>query len=354
MTRFVVGIDLGTTNSALAYVDAADPDRRVTQFAVPQLVGEGTLGERPSLPSFLYLGGEHDVAPGSLGLPWDRARTYAVGEFAREQGARVPGRLISSAKSWLCHGGVDREASILPWAAPEDVARLSPVQACARYLRHLSEVWSQRFPDAPLAAQDVILTVPASFDEVARELTVQAAAVAELPHIVLLEEPQAAFYAWLHRHETTWAETLESCRRILVVDVGGGTTDFSLIRVGRDDGRLVLERLAVGDHLLLGGDNVDVALARVLEPRFGAQLDSLRWHALVNVCRAAKETLLGIDPPAEIPVRLVGRGRSLVGGTLTATLQREEVARVLGGKQPVNVVNPDVLGRARATHLQKP
>lgn len=346
MKRYIVGIDLGTTNSALAYVDASDPQRTVHQFLVPQLVAEGTVAERPTLPSFLYIGGEHDVAPGSLALPWDPTRSYAVGELARAQGARVPGRLISSAKSWLCHGGVDREAAILPWGGPPDVAKLSPVDASARYLLHFREAWKQRFPHDPLEAQEIILTVPASFDEVARELTVEAAHRAALPRAVLLEEPQAAFYAWVHRHETA-LDRLAGVNLILVIDIGGGTTDFSLVAVRHNEGRLALERLAVGEHLLLGGDNIDVALARQLEPRLGGRLDSQRWQALTSLCRTAKETLLGAEPAAEMAIRLVGRGRAVVGGVLTATLTRGEVERlVLDGFFPLTA--PDALPRRAA------
>jgi molecular chaperone DnaK (HSP70) len=327
--RFIVGIDLGTTNSALAYVDAADAARPIVPFAIPQLVGEATVTERPALPSFLYVGGAHDVAPGALALPWDAARGYAVGEFARVQGARVPGRLISSAKSWLCHGGVDRDARILPWAAPDDVPKLSPVDASARYLQHLREAWGARFPGAPLEAQDVVLTVPASFDEVARELTVEAAARAGLERVVLLEEPQAAFYAWIHHHEGNWERDLEGVGLVLVIDIGGGTSDFSLVAVRREREHIGFERLAVGDHLLLGGDNIDLALARLVEPRFGTTLDSQRWHALANLCRAAKETLLAPEAPPAVPIRLVGRGRSVVGGSLGATLERHEVEQLV-------------------------
>ena len=336
LARYIVGIDLGTTNSAVAYVDTAAALPDIVSFAIPQLVGEATVAERPTLPSFLYVGGEHDVAPGALALPWDGARTYAVGEFARAQGARVPGRLVTSAKSWLCHGGVDREARILPWAAPEDVPRLSPVEVSARYLQHVREAWGQHFPDAPLAQQEIVLTVPASFDEVARELTVASAAHAGLERVVLLEEPQAAFYAWIDADPATWQSRLGATRLALVVDVGGGTTDFSLIRVGRHGDRVDLERLAVGDHILLGGDNVDVALARQLEPRLGGQLDSQRWHALTNLCRAAKETLLGPEPPAEVAIRLGGRGRAVIGGALGTELARAEVERlVLDGFFPL-------------------
>jgi molecular chaperone DnaK (HSP70) len=334
--RYIVGIDLGTTNSAVAYVDTAGADRRVASFPIPQLVSEATLAERPTLPSFLYVGGEHDLAPGALALRWDDRRDYAVGEFARAQGARVPGRLVTSAKSWLCHGGVDREAAILPWSAPDDVAKLSPVEASARYLQHVREAWAARFPDAPLEAQDVILTVPASFDEVARELTVAAAERAGLARVILLEEPQAAFYAWIDAHAAAWEEGLAGVRLALVVDVGGGTTDFSLIGIDREGAHLGLERLAVGDHILLGGDNIDVALARLLEPRLGEKLDGQRWHALTNLCRAAKETLLGPEAPAEVPIRLAGRGRAVIGGTLSATLTRAEVEQlVLEGFFPI-------------------
>lgn len=323
--RFILGIDLGTTNCAAAYVDLEAPERTIVPLPIPQLVAEASVAERPSLPSFLYIAGEHDVAPGSLALPWDPDRAYAVGEFARTQGARVVGRLVTSAKSWLCHGGVDREAKILPWAAPDDVPKLSPVEVSARYLQHLREAWEQHFPDAPIEAQDVILTVPASFDEVARELTVEAAKRAGLEHAILLEEPQAAFYSWIHAHQEDWQERLRQIRLALVVDVGGGTSDFSLIAVRDENGLVGLERLAVGEHILLGGDNIDVALAHILEPRLGEKLDSQRWHALTTACRAAKESLLGSDPPEEAAVQLAGRGRAVVGGVRTASLKRREV-----------------------------
>jgi len=328
MARYIVGIDLGTTNSALAYVDMKDESRSILQLAVPQLVSEAALGERAGLPSFLYLAGEHDLPRGSLALPWDADRDYAVGEFARIQGARVPGRLISSAKSWLCHGGVDREADILPWAAADDVEKISPVEASARYLRHFREAWNRKFPGDPLEKQDIVLTVPASFDEVARELTVQAVEKAGLARAVLLEEPQAAFYAWIQAHQDDWERRLDGIDLIVVIDIGGGTTDFSLVAVNRDGPHLDLDRRAVGDHLLLGGDNVDVALARMLEPRLGTKLDSQRWHALTSLCRTAKEAMLGSEAPDRLPIRLVGRGRSVIGGAVATSLARVEVERV--------------------------
>jgi len=328
-SRYIVGIDLGTTNSAVAYADTANDGRTITPFPIPQVVSEGRVVPQSTLPSFLYLAGGHEIAPGALALPWDAQRDYAVGEFARVQGARVPGRLVSSAKSWLCHGGVDRNAKILPWGAPEEVNKISPVGASARYLAHVREAWDQSFPAAPLAQQDVVLTVPASFDEVARELTVAAAEQAGLSRLILLEEPQAAFYAWLSANESDWQARLADVRLVLVVDVGGGTTDFSLIAT-RDDGRgLVLERLAVGDHLLLGGDNIDIALARLVESRLGGKLDSQRWQGLVSLCRTAKESLLAEGAAAEMPLRLVGRGKAVVGGVLTASLARAEVERTV-------------------------
>jgi len=344
--RYCIGIDLGTTNSAVAYVDTA-AGKHVEIFPVPQLVAESTLGSLPTLPSFLYLAGEHEIAPGALALPWDAARRFAVGTFARVQGTRVPGRLVSSAKSWLCHGGVDRTAAILPWGAPPEVKKLSPVDASARYLGHIREAWNHTHPDAPFEAQDIVLTVPASFDEVARELTVSAAEAAGLKRVWLLEEPQAAFYAWLGSNERDWKDHLAGLNLLLVIDVGGGTTDFSLIAVRHTELGIVLERLAVGDHLLLGGDNIDIALARLLEPALGGQLDSARWHALTNLCRAAKETLLGDTPPAEVPIRLVGRGRSVVGGVLAANLSRDTVERaVIDGFFPF--VDPDAAPRRAA------
>ncbi len=325
-SRYVVGIDLGTTNSAVGYVDTHEDQPRIQSLDIPQLVAPGDVAQRASLPSFVYLAGAHDVRPGDLDLPWKSGQDFAVGEFAREQGARVSGRLVSSAKSWLCHGGVDRQAKILPWGAPEDVVQISPVEASSRFLRHLRAVWNDAFPSHRLDDQDVILTVPASFDEVARELTIEAAAAADLHHARLLEEPQAAFYAWLEAHPSKWKDALAGKRLALVVDVGGGTSDFSLIRIDEDDaGEVGLQRLAVGDHILLGGDNIDVALARSLEESFGEKLDSQRWHSLTNLCRGAKERLLGDDPPDDIAVSVAGRGRSLIGGTLSGKLVRSEV-----------------------------
>jgi molecular chaperone DnaK (HSP70) len=329
--RYAVGIDLGTTNSAIAAIDLHARRRGIVSLPVPQLVAEGRIGERPTLPSALYLAGAHDVPVGALALPWAEDHREVVGELARVQGARVPSRLVTSAKSWLTHGGVDRTAKILPWGAPEDVRRVSPVTASARFLAHLRGAWDAAHPDTPLAEQELVLAVPASFDEVARELTVAAAVEAGLAALTLLEEPQAAFYGWLAAHERDWEHVLGGERRILVVDVGGGTTDFTLIEARLGGATLALERVAVGDHLLLGGDNMDIALARRLEARLGERagaLDSVRWQSLVLQCRAAKETLLGGDVAA-VTVQLAGRGRGVVAGTVSETVTRADVEELV-------------------------
>jgi molecular chaperone DnaK (HSP70) len=337
--RYLIGIDLGTTNSALAYVDL---QRRpgsgrieVQTFAIPQLVAPGELGKRPLLPSFLYVPGPHDLPARAVALPWDPNRNYAVGEFARNHGARVPGRLVTSAKSWLCHAGVDRTAALLPWAAPPDVPRISPVEASARYLQHLVESWNYEMardrPEDRLEKQAVVLTVPASFDDVARNLTVEAARKAGLENLTLLEEPQAAFYCWLATHPPAEAGKLKPGSLCLVIDVGGGTSDFSLIRAAEQQGELAFVREAVGDHLLLGGDNMDLALAKAVETRLpsAGRPDATQYAMLTQACRQAKEVLLGPNPPPSYTVTVMGRGRQVIGGALHATLTPDAVRRVL-------------------------
>src|SRR5881409_1480690 len=320
--RFIVGIDLGTTNTACAFVDTA-AGRALRVFEVPQLVAPGEMGARPTLPSFLYLAGAHELPAGSLDPPWTTGRAWCVGLLAREQGARVPGRLVASSKSWLCHAAVDRTAAILPWGAGDEVPKVSPVEASARTLTHLREAWDASFP-MPLAAQDVVLTVPASFDEVARELTLAAAREAGFPDVVLVEEPQAAFYARLVAHEQEWRARVAAHPLVLVVDVGGGTTDLSLIAARASRGELALERVAVGEHLLLGGDNMDIAIARAVEARLspGRPLDATRFHALVSRCRAAKEELLADPALVEVRISVPGRGAGVVAGALATTLAR--------------------------------
>jgi len=342
MPRYVIGIDLGTTNCALAYIDlepaggargqAGRPE--IKEFPIPQLVAPGEMSIRDLLPSFLYLPGPHDLPAGATTLPWDRDRNYAVGEFARNHGARVSGRLVTSAKSWLCHAGVDRSAPLLPWSAPADVPRISPVTASARYLRHLLESWNHvmaQRPEDRLEQQTVVLTVPASFDDMARNLTVEAAKEAGLGTLVLIEEPQAAFYCWLAAHSPEEAERLKPGDQCLVVDVGGGTSDFSLIAAIEQEGELSFVRQAVGDHLLLGGDNMDLALAKFVEGKLpqAGRLDAGQYGMLTQACRLAKETLLGASPPAQYTVTVMGRGRQVVGGALHTALTPAEVRQVL-------------------------
>ena len=336
MPRYLVGIDLGTTNTALAYVDTAARNvggPRLHTFDVPQVVAAGQVGAPDLLPSFLYLPGPHDLAPGAIDLPWKANPPEAVGVFARTYGAKIPGRLVSSAKSWLSHPGVDRTAPLLPWAAPPDVPRLSPLEVSARYLRHLVEAWNaapNRKPEDRLEDQTVVVTVPASFDDVARNLTADAAKQAGLKNVTLLEEPQAAFYAWLGTHSPQEAGMLKPGMRCLVADVGGGTSDFSLIRATEENGEFGFVRDAVGDHLLLGGDNMDLALAKTVEAKLpSGKLDAAQFGALVQACRAAKEVLLTDPAPPSVPVTVTGKGRSVVGGTVSVNVTPADVAAAL-------------------------
>jgi molecular chaperone DnaK (HSP70) len=335
MPRYLVGIDLGTTNIAVAFVDLRAKVKggvKLHSFPITQLVGPGQVGEQPLLPSFLYLPGPHDLPAGATALPWDQAAIDVVGRFARDHGAKVPGRLVSSAKSWLCHPGVDRTAPLLPWAAPPDVNRLSPLEVSARYLRHVVQAWNNapgREPDDFLEKCPVTLTVPASFDDVARNLTADAARQAGLQHVTLLEEPQAAFYCWLGMHPKDEAGVLTPGMRCAVIDVGGGTSDFSLIRAEEERGDVTFLRDAVGDHLLLGGDNMDLALAKAIEGKLSGKLDAAQFGALVQACRAAKEALLVPKPPAEYAVTVVGKGRSVIAGSVSATVTPADVKAAL-------------------------
>jgi molecular chaperone DnaK (HSP70) len=336
LSRYVVGIDLGTTNSAVAYVDTSDVRWRVRDFPVPQLVAPGEVDERATLPSFHYEAAPGEFPSGAMRMPWNSADAdprFAVGVFAREHGAAVPGRLVVSAKSWLSHSGVDRTAGLLPWHGAADVTKLSPVEVSARYLAQIRAAWDAAHPEHPLAQQDVVLGVPASFDEVARELTVQAARQAGLVKLVLLEEPQAAFYAWIHGRGTQWGTQVKAGQTILVCDVGGGTSDFTLIRVrAAQNGKVLFHRVAVGEHLILGGDNLDLALAHHVERKVkgeGGKLDARQWGPLVRACRAAKEMLLGQDAPDRVTVNVAGGGSKLIGGATQVELTRDEAERVL-------------------------
>jgi len=324
MTQYVVGIDLGTTNCALAQRDLNEALGNV--LPIPQLTAPGTVEERVLLPSFIYLANTGEFPTGALAPPWDKKAMYAVGEFARAHGAKVPTRLVVSAKSWLSHSGVDRTGALLPWNAPPDVERISPVEASARYLRHLAGTWTTSRKTA-LDSAEIVLTVPASFDAAARELTTEAASQAGLHNVTLLEEPQAALYAWLEQVGDGFRKQVQVGDVILVVDVGGGTTDFSLIAVTEQDGDLQFTRMAVGDHILLGGDNMDLTLAHDLAQ--DKNLDAWQFAALTYGCRQAKELLFGDSKLKKVPISIPSRGSALVGGTVKTELTRVDVSRIL-------------------------
>ena len=334
MARYLIGIDLGTTNSALAFVDlqAKGKGVKLQTFPVAQLVAAGQVAALPLLPSFLYRPGPHDLPAGATALPWDATASDVVGQFARIHGAKIAGRLVSSAKSWLCHPGVDRTAPLLPWAAPPEVERLSPLAVSAKYLRHMVDAWNaapNRKPEDRFEECPVVLTVPASFDDMARNLTAEAAKQAGLKHVTLLEEPQAAFYCWLGMHTAEDSALLKPGMRCIVIDVGGGTSDFSLIRASEEQGHLSFLRDAVGDHLLLGGDNMDLALAKAAEAKLSQKLDAGQFGTLVQACRGAKEALLGPKPPEEYTITVMGKGRSVIAGTLTASLTADDIRAAL-------------------------
>jgi hypothetical protein len=325
-------------------------------MAIPQLANLGEVREEDLLPSFLYLSGSSDFPAGSLALPWDADRDFVVGQLAQKRGAENAGRLVSSAKSWLSHSGVDRTAPLVPFRAPEGVDKISPVEASRRYLEHLRQAWDSALPEAPFAEQQVLVTVPASFDAVARELTLEAAQQAGYRNLTLLEEPQAAFYAWIERH-ADWRERVHVGDLILVVDIGGGTTDFSLIAITEREGELALNRVAVGEHILLGGDNIDLALAGVVSQRLaekGTRIDNRQLQTLWSNCRIAKEKLL--EPGSKLreqPVTILGKGSGVVGGTIKATLHRDDIDRVLSEGFLPSVASTDMPERQRRAGLQE-
>jgi hypothetical protein len=338
VAKYIIGIDLGTTNSALACCDAgaAEQKDQIEVRRIPQLVNPNEVAERTLLPSFLYIPGEFDFPKGSLALPWEPEPKLVIGELARKRGAESPNRLVASAKSWLSYAAVDRTAPILPWQAPEDVPKLSPVEASSKFLQYLRTVWDSgeagEQGQFALAEQDVLLTVPASFDEEARELTRRAAEQAGYDHVTLLEEPQAAFYAWLESQGDAWRHRISVGNLVLVCDIGGGTTDFSLIMVSEESGELTLKRVAVGDHILLGGDNMDLALARFLQQRLegsGNRIDIWQLQVLWHQCRMAKEKLFESPKTQTLPIALLGKGTKLVGGTIKTELSREDLQQIL-------------------------
>nr|WP_320013807.1 Hsp70 family protein [uncultured Desulfobacter sp.] len=342
--RYIVGIDLGTTNCVVAYSDmqverAPREMAKIELFRVPQLTGPGVVELRDSLPSFLYVKEGHEDASETFQLPWQEEETITVaGEFARDRGAEVPHKLISSAKSWLCNSAVDRETPILPWDTTKDIEKLSPVQASCALLRHIKNAWNHEMagddnPTLCLENQSIYLTVPASFDAVARELTVKSAKMAGLKDIVLIEEPQSAFYAWIDKAGDDWRDQVEKGDLVLVCDIGGGTSDFSLIEVNEgEDSLLNLERVAVGNHLLVGGDNLDLTLSYFLAAKLREKkqnLDAWQMRGLVHSCRKAKEALFSSEGPDEYPVTVLGRGAGLIKGTIKLSLKLADVQQVV-------------------------
>lgn len=329
--RYIVGIDSGTTNHAVSFIDTESDPQLLQVFAVEQLTAAGQTELRETLPSFVF--SREDTADSAdFRLPWQSLSDQPiVGFLARDLAAVQPGRAVESAKSWLCHPGVDRRASILPWHAEEGAVRMSPVEGIAACLRQIRESWDYRHPAAPLAEQDVVITIPASFDEVARELTVAAARKAGIPRLTLLEEPQAAFYAWIHQHRESWEQLVLPGQNILVCDIGGGTTDFSLIQVRANGDQVEFHRVAVGDHLLLGGDNLDLAIAHHAEALLSPDqpLEPSRWSRLISESRAAKEKLLGPDSPSSCSLAVGGTGSRFIGGTLQITLDRETIVQLV-------------------------
>ncbi|PSV47788.1 Hsp70 family protein [Photobacterium sp. GB-36] len=330
--RYSVGIDLGTTHCVLSYVDLQDENADVTVMPIPQLTNPGNVEEKNQLPSFMYQAHESELAEGDTALPWNAKPNAIVGAMARSLGSKTPIRLISSAKSWLCHGGVNRRDAFLPLNSPEEVVKVSPLEATQQYLEHMADAWNFQHPETPIFDQDVTITVPASFDPAARDLTAEAARNVGFKHLTLLEEPQAAVYSWIKNNDESWRDQVSVGDIILVVDIGGGTTDLSLVAVTEEDGNLTLNRVAVGDHILLGGDNMDLALAYRLKMKLaqeGKQLQPWQVLAITHACRDAKEALLNDAELQAMPIVVPSRGSKLLGGTLQTELTQEEVQQTL-------------------------
>lgn len=357
--KYSIGIDLGTTHCALSWVDRATSDgESVVQgvLDIPQLTGPASVEAKPLLPSFLYLPHESELTAADMALPWGAQQDFVVGELARTRGAATPIRLVSSAKSWLCHPGVDRRSPLLPADAPPEVHRVSPLTASIRYLSHLRWAWERAHPEAPFDAQHITVTIPASFDPAARELTAEACKAAGFQNLTLLEEPQAALYSWIQATGGDWRKQVSNGDVILVVDVGGGTTDLSLIAVLERDGNLELQRVAVGEHILLGGDNMDLALAYGVARKLaqeGKQLDAWQTRALAHGCRAAKEQLLADENLLAVPVVVPSRGSKLIGGSIRTEVTRAEVlAMLVEGFFPQVAISDKPQTRARGALTQ--
>lgn len=351
--KFIVGIDLGTTNCTLSYSrlqEEAHQEFDIEQFFIPQITKGGVQEDSPSLPSFIYFPLDEELKAKTAGISWDPSRSICIGSFAQSRGAELPSRLITSAKSWLCHSGIDRREAALPLMADDRIEKSSPLQACAQLLRHLKEAWDNKM-EVSFVEQKLFITVPASFDPSARQLVQEAAQQAGYPEPILLEEPQAAFYAWMHAHAKDWRAHLKVGDCVLVIDIGGGTTDFSLIEVGDEGGDFTLKRLAVGAHLLLGGDNIDLSLAHLAKRKLeeqGAAIDEWQLQSLIHSCRHAKEILMSDTPSPHVDITVLGRGSRLIGGSLKTKITIEEAKNlILEGFAPL------ILPTERSRHQRR-
>lgn len=329
MSHFVIGIDLGTTNCTMSYTlktqeELKQEELKIEQISIPQIGEGGVLMESFSLPSFLY-----------FSLPQELKEHFVLGHYAKHRGSEIPARVIASAKSWLCNSGMERKEKILPYSKEDGLDRdqkMSPVEVCAEFLKHLKKTWETSHPSHLFKEQEVLVTVPASFDPSAKELVEESARLADFPEVTLIEEPLAAFYSWLQKHDSSWREELKVGECVLVVDIGGGTTDFTLIVAEENQGTLELRRSQVGVHLLLGGDNLDLALAyhtrQKLEEK-GHTIDESQFEKLKSACRIAKEEFLGENPPETKEIVIQGRGTKLIGAHKTVTLEKEEVQKLI-------------------------
>ncbi len=328
--KYLIGIDLGTTNCAVTYKKIAD-DAKVNSLAIPQYITKGQYESKTLMPSFLYIPNALEIGLEDINLPWQSETTILVGEYAKVKAQTTPNRVISSVKSWLCQPTIDKRKALLPYQAADGVERISPLEAYTHYFEHIKKTWNSSFPDAPLFQQKVIITIPASFEPAARDLTAEAARLCDFEDVTLLEEPQASLYGWIHGNEK-WRDQLSAEEVILVIDVGGGTTDFSLIKVEDEEGNLVLRRIAVGDHILIGGDNIDLMLAHTLQQRLldgGQRLESWQMQALVHSCRNAKEKLLSDQNLNEISVSIPGRSSNIFANTVSEILTKQDVERIM-------------------------
>lgn len=354
--KYILGIDLGTTHSVLSYTEKHLEDASVEIMPIPQLTAPGQVESLNQLGSFIYQASEHEMGEGSRSLPWTTSPEALVGAVARKLGSKTPLRLVASAKSWLCHSAVNRREAFLPAGSPEEIAKVSPLRATELYLQHLKNAWDHANPEHPLTSQDVTITVPASFDPAARDLTAEAARNLGIEHLTLLEEPQAALYNWIEKTGDDWRNQLSVGDVVLVVDVGGGTTDLSLVAVTEEEGNLTLDRVAVGEHILLGGDNMDLALAYRLKMKLaqeGKDLQPWQIQAITHACRDAKEALLKDQELESVPIVVPSRGSKLLGSTLKTELTKQEVKETLvDGFFPVVDIDEHPVQKSRGALTQ--